>query len=134
MPTGNNRVSIWAHFVRYWHPQPLTPPKVNRELSRLPAPQRIGEVVWYSLLRLEFWVSPGGGLREWARLNVALALLIGIPVLIFAPIVTLLLTCFVSWTDSLVQIVTNLVLIPVIVLMAIAVITALLTILRRISK
>jgi len=73
-------------------------------------------------------------LREWARLNVALALLIGIPVLIFAPIVTLLLTCFVSWTDSLVQIVTNLVLIPVIVLMAIAVITALLTILRRISK
>lgn len=73
-------------------------------------------------------------MREWARLNVALALLIGIPVLIFAPIVTLLLTCFVSWTDSLVQIVTNLVLIPVIVLMAIAVITALLTILRRISK
>jgi len=83
---------------------------------------------------MEYWISPGGGLREWARLNLALALCIGIPVLCFAPIITLLLTCFVSWSDSLVHIVTNLLLIPVIALAAVAIITALLTMLRKMSK
>jgi hypothetical protein len=131
---NNNRLSIRGRFIRYWHPQPLTPPKVHRKLSQLPAGRRIGEVVRYSWLRLEYWISPGGGMREWARLNVALALLIGIPILVFAPIVTLLLTCFVNWTESLVQIVINLLLIPVIGLAAVAIITALLAILRKLSK
>lgn len=134
MPTDDSRVSIWGHFIRYWHPQPLTPPQVNRELARWSAPQRIGEVIRYTWLRLEFWVSPGGGLREWARLNVALALLVGIPLLIFAPLITVLLTCFVSWTDSLVHIVTNLFLIPVIALAGFAILTALLGILRKFNK
>ena len=94
----------------------------------------MGEVLRFSILRLEYWVSPGGGLRQWARFNVGLALLIGIPALVLAPIITLLLTCFVSWTESLLQITINLLLIPVIGLAAIATVTALLTILRKLSK
>jgi hypothetical protein len=134
IPMNGRGLSLRLRFIRYWHPQPLTPPKVHRDLPRLSAPQRIGEVVRYSCLRLEYWISPSGGLREWARLNIALTLLIGIPILIFAPLVSLLLTCFVSWTDSLVQIVINLLLVPVIAVAAVAIITALLAMLRKLSK
>jgi len=131
---NRNPVSIRGHFIRYWHPQSLTPPKIHRRLARLPAAQRIGEVIRYSWLRLEYWISPGGGLREWARLNVALALLIGIPALIFAPLVTLLLTCFVSWTEALVHIVINCFLVPIIALAGFAILTALLGVFRKLSK
>lgn len=131
---NGNRLSLRSQFTRYWHPTPLTPPKVARSLSHLPAPRRMAEVLRYSFLRLEYWVSPGGSLREWARFNCALALLISIPVLVFAPIVSLLLTCFVSWTDSLVQIALNLLLLPVIAIAAVAILTALLTILRKLNQ
>jgi hypothetical protein len=121
----NNRVSIRRQFHRYWHPVPLEPPQVHLNFSRWPALQRGGEVLRYSLLRLEYWVSPGGGLREWARLNVAVALLLGIPALIVVPVVTVLLGQFTTWTDSLVQIAKNFLLFPVIMLASVALVTAL---------
>jgi len=116
--------------LQLWHPTPLAPPSVNHALPRLPAIQRYSEVVRYSWARLEYWVSPGGQLRAWARFNVGLALFLGIPAVCVVPIITLLLGQFTSWTNYLVQIAQNFVLFPLLMLSAVAVLTALLCFLR----
>jgi len=74
----------------------------------MPALQRCAAVFRYSVLRLEFWTSPGGGLRNWLRLNVGFALLIGIPAVVLVPIISILLGQFTHWSHSLVEIAENL--------------------------
>jgi len=60
-------------------------------------------------MKAEFWISPDGSLREWIRLNAYAALFIAIPTFIIVPIVTALLTQFVTWTALLGTIIKNLV-------------------------
>jgi hypothetical protein len=127
-PVRPNRLTTLA--LRWWQPAPLARPTVIRELPRLPAIQRYSEVVRYSWARLEYWVSPGGRLREWARFNIGLALLIGLPAVCIVPIITFLLGQFTSWTNDLVQIAQNLLLFPLLLLGALAVATALVSCLR----
>ena len=121
-------------FAKLWNPTPPQQPTVNRELARLPAAQRIAEVFRYTVLCFEFWVSPGGGLREWARFNCAAALFIGLPALIVVPIITLLLNQLTSWTIYLVQIAGNFVLFPVMMLAVVAIVTALLCFIRGLLR
>ncbi len=91
-----------------WQPVPVPKPEVDPELPQLPAIQRSAEVLRYKMLQLEFAVSPEGGLRGWLKLNVLLALLIGIPALFLAPLITFLVSSFASWTGFLLAAVMNL--------------------------
>ncbi len=106
-----------------WQPIPVPKPKVDSGLPQLPAIQRSAEVFRYKLLQLEYGISPEGGLRGWLRLNVLLALLIGIPALLLVPIITFVLRSFASWTEFLLQAAVNL-LYTIITLIAIGVIVA----------
>lgn len=74
--------------------------------------ERAGEVMRYSIRRAEYWLSPRGTLREWLRLNLKLALFLGIPAVLLTPIITLVLTSAVTWSGILAEIARNLVLIP----------------------
>jgi hypothetical protein len=59
-------------------------------------------------LAFEYSLSPGGGLRAWLKLNMAVALFLGIPALLVVPVITVLFTAVSTWTALLLQIVLNL--------------------------
>lgn len=115
--------------IRFWNPTSLARPVIT-DLGKQGPIQRATMVLWYSALRVEYWISPSGSLREWIRFNITLALIIGIPALLVVPIVTVLLWQFTAWTDYLVQIAKNFLLFPVIIIGAGAIITAFLCFLR----
>ena len=73
VPAPETNTGPLARLGSRWQPHPLVVPAVDPELPALPAPSRCAEVLRYSVLRAEFWLSPGGSLREWLRLNVWLA-------------------------------------------------------------
>jgi hypothetical protein len=66
-------------------PVPLKPP-ICEDLEDLPAIQRVYEAITYVVLCLEYTVSPKGGLRQWIKLTLSLALLIGVPIAFFLPV------------------------------------------------
>ena len=113
-----------------WRPKPLKPPQVDPELPELNPLQRSAESLRYSTLQTEYWISAGGTLREWFRLNCGVALVLGIPALFVVPIITFLLHQFTTWTGLLVQIAKNLVVFPIIAVLAIALITAVLFVVK----
>jgi hypothetical protein len=121
-------------IVRQWKPQPLSLPAVNPNLGHSPTLQRVSLVLRYSVLQLEYWISPGGTLREWLRFNVAVALFIGIPALVVVPIVTFLLWQFATWTEYLVQLAKNFLLFPLLMLGSCVVVTAFLCFLRGLLR
>src|SRR5687768_5090903 len=121
----------WLSILRQqWKPLEVKKPAVDPELHRLTDVQRSAEVFRYSVLTTEYWLSPKGKLREWLRLNVLVAVVIGFPALFIVPIITYLLGQFVTWTELLMQIGKNLLVFPVTVIAAIAVFTALLCFIR----
>ena len=124
MPNGKRD---WlAPIKTLWQPQPLEPPRVDPELPELNSLQRSAESLRYSTLKTEYWMSAGGTLREWLRLNCIVAVVLGIPAFIVVPIITFLLSQFTTWTALLVQIAKNLVVFPIIAVVAIGLITAVL--------
>jgi hypothetical protein len=106
-------------------PVPIEPPVIYAQLEQLGPLERAGEVLRYSLRRAEYWLSPGGTLREWLRFNLKLALWLGIPAFVLSPIITALLTTANNWSGILVEISHNLVLIPAWLGSALLVVTAL---------
>ena len=74
-----------------WSPRCLQPPQVDPALTELHTVVRVAEVLRYSGLKFEYWLSPGGHVREVARLSILLAVILGFPVLMVLPLVTLLL-------------------------------------------
>jgi hypothetical protein len=66
-------------------------PVITGDLAKLPALERSAEVLRYSVLRIEYWLSPHGLLRGILRLSLTLALLLGLPTLIVGPVVLVLL-------------------------------------------
>ena len=101
MPNETNRPVVWQ-------PKPVERPQIDRSLVSLPPIQRSAEVLRYSLLKAEHWLSPNGRLRAWMKLNILAALFIGIPALIVVPILTYLLGQFVTWMLFLAQAARNL--------------------------
>ena len=97
---------------RALQPVAVEPPKVDPHIERLGSIERASEALRYSMLRAEHWLSPRGTLREYARLNLKLALFLGIPTIVLTPILTLLLSTAVTWSALLAEIARNLVLIP----------------------
>ena len=98
-----------AHALQ---PVAVEPPRVDPQLEQLGSIERASEALRYSALRAEHWLSPRGMLREYFRLNLKLALFLGIPTLVLTPILTLLLSTAVTCSAILVEIARNLVLIP----------------------
>ena len=113
-----------------WQPKPIERPRIDRSLLKLSAIQRSAEVLRYSLLRAEHWLSPHGRLREWCRLNILAAIFIGIPALIIVPILTYLLGQFATWMVFLAQAAKNLVLFIGYMLAAVAMISGAVMFLR----
>jgi len=113
-----------------WHPAPVPEPRIDPLLTRRSAIERSTEVLTYWCFRLEWWVSPGGTLREWLRLNFYAALFIAIPTFLIVPLVTILLTQFVTWTALLAAIVRNLIIAQCLGVAAIAVLFGLVLLIR----
>ena len=73
---------------------------------------RTAVVLMHTLLRLEYWLSPSGLLREWTRRCLLLTIFIAIPALCLAPMVTTLLEHLSAWSAALLEISSNLAQIP----------------------
>lgn len=91
-----------------WQPIPPPPPQLDSNVDHLPWFERVAEVVRFNLLSLEHAISPNGGLRAWLKLNVLLAIVLAIPAVLLVPLITYLLSGFVTWAEYLTQIAQNL--------------------------
>ena len=100
----NNRsliTSIGRTISASYDPEPIARLAVDPQLPSLTAIPRITEVCRYSLAKLEYSLSSGGGLRAWFKLNLLMAFMIAIPALFVMPTITLVLGTFATWTDFL---------------------------------
>ena len=93
-------------------PQAVLPPHVDPALPHLSALERSAEVLRYTVQCLEHWLSPQGVLREWLRRNVRLALALMVPLLVFAPVVTLAIDELQGWSTGVAHIAANLAQMP----------------------
>jgi hypothetical protein len=109
-PTWVRRTRGW--FFRSWQPRPLALPRADGEMIRCGAVERAAEVFRYMFHRLEYWISPNGWLREWIRINLRVALLVAIPALVVAPLVTRALIHLNAWVTQLNNTTSALVLFP----------------------
>ena len=117
-------------FRMPWEPKAVEPPTVDPNLENLNSFQRSAETIRYSVLSVEFWLSPDGQAREWLRHNGKLALILGIPVFLLFPIVTFALWQVASWLGMLVSIVGNLILFPIAALVALLVMVLVINLVR----
>ncbi len=104
--------SLTMRLTQWFQPTAIDPPQVYPRLTKLRPLPRAGEVLRYTFHRAEHWLSPGGLLREWVRHNLRLALVVTIPLLIFAPALTLMMTHATEWSAQLLDIAGNLAQIP----------------------
>tara|TARA_R110002096_G_scaffold288290_1_gene481992 strand:+ start:1421 stop:1948 length:528 start_codon:yes stop_codon:yes gene_type:complete len=81
-----------------WNPAPVPKPRIDPHLDELSWPERSGEVIGFTVLSLEHWLSQGGVLREWLRLNLWLAVLFTLFAVLFVPPVTALLEGAAEWS------------------------------------
>jgi hypothetical protein len=89
----------------------LNPPEIHPELTTLPPLERTAEALRFAVLRLEYWLSPAGRLRQVLRLSLRFLVYLLIAVVI-APAVTSLLTQIKSWTGMSAGIVQDIAQIP----------------------
>lgn len=82
---GERRSSV---LRQVWDPQVLPKPEIDPELHQLDWPERCAEVLRYTLLELEHWLSHKGILREWIRLNLYLAVILSVGALMVIPPLT----------------------------------------------
>lgn len=97
---------------------PINPPSVDPELGQLDGLQRSAEAIRYSILSIEFWISPTGQAREWLRQNSRLAVWIAIPAFLIMPVITFVLAQLNGWIGTLVGIAGNLIVLPVVAILA----------------
>jgi hypothetical protein len=112
-------------LLRNWQPGPLATPTVDPDLENLSGVERSAEAVRYSFRSLEFWLSPGGFLREWLRFNARIAAFLGIPSVLVVPIITFALGQFKTWAALVAATTTNLILFPLSALVLIGLISGL---------
>lgn len=112
----------------HWNPEPIEPPQVDGEVAELPPIERSAEVIRWSVLKTEHWLSPQGRLREWLRFNLVASLIIGIPALVIVPIITFILGAFATWMAFLAAAAFNLLCFVGCVIATIALVTAALAI------
>src|SRR5437667_8385909 len=84
----------------------LTPPRVDPEFTKLNPLQRAAEVLRYSVLRAEYWLSPDGVMRQRVRFALRLWVYATVAALI-APGVTAVIQHATGWTAMSAEIVRN---------------------------
>jgi hypothetical protein len=89
----------------------LNPPRVDPQLTNLTPLERAAEVLRYSVLRAEYWLSPDGAMRQRVRFAMRLWVYVVIAALI-APGVTAVVQHVTGWTAMSVEIVQNIAEIP----------------------
>lgn len=118
-PLQNNhwqRVIAWSK--ERWKPQPVEPPSVDPKIEQMEGLQRSAEAIRYSILSIEFWISPSGQAREWLRQNSRLAVWMAIPAFLIMPVVTFVLAQLKGWIRMLVGIAGNLIVFPILAIIA----------------
>ena len=126
VPTTTWAKQMRQIVIRRWQPEPLPEPEIDQDLPHLSAIERSAETLSYTCRWFEYWLSPQGTLREWIKFNLRLA--IGL----VAPLVTLALKQFNAWIDLITRTTSNLVLVPLSVLLVIGLIAGLVSIGRSI--
>lgn len=103
VPKHTQVLSSWKERIQLalTSSQPLSPPRTIPDLEHRPVLERITETLRYSIFSLEYALSPQGGLRQWLKINLSFFLLFGIPILVFAPLLTFFLVNFTSITAYL---------------------------------
>jgi hypothetical protein len=123
-PQKRNCIECLKQLIRrHWKPKPIDPPQPDSEIENLTGPQRSAEVIKYSILSLEFWLSPLGRLREWVRLNGKLSAVLLVPALLVVPLITFIVWQIATWFAFLVQIAGSLIVLPLAILAATVLIT-----------
>ncbi len=84
--------------------------------------------------KLEYALSPLGHLREFVKLNLRLALSIAIPVFMVAPLVTMAIQQFKTWTNLLIETFSSFVLFPLSVVLSIILVAGLIYIGRSLME
>ena len=107
-------------------------PQVAPAFTQTDQIQRATEVLRYSVLKFEYWLSPNGNLREWLRWNTSVAIILSIPTLLIVPVITWLLGQFATWSALLVQIASNLIVFPITGILTIALLSAVFLFIRLI--
>lgn len=129
-PVNKHRYRFRDFLRRHWNPEKIKPPKVDPELEDLDPVTRSAEVVRFSLLSLEWWLSPNGTLREWFKLNGKISSILIIPAVLVMPLVTFILWQCAKWMGWLVGIAGNLILFPLIGIVGIGIAFLVVAILR----
>lgn len=109
----------WREIIRrHWSPTKIHPPTVDPDLEKLNGPQRTAEVLRYTILSLEWWLSPNGRLREWLKLQGKISSILLIPAVLVIPLVTFIIWQGAIWVALLVQIAGGLIVLPLAILLA----------------
>jgi hypothetical protein len=129
-PVNKHRHRFRDFFRRHWNPEKIEPPKVDPDLEDLDAATRSAEVIRFSLLSLEWWLSPNGTLREWLKLNGKISSILLIPAVLVMPLITLIIWQVAIWMGWLVGIAGHLIMFPLVALAGIVVALVVVAILR----
>lgn len=132
-PLPENRESAVRRTLgKHWDPNPIDPPTVDPELPKLGGIQRAAEVFRYSILSVEWWLSPNGTLRAWVKLNGKLGSFLMIPAVLVMPLVGLILWQIATWMGFLLSITGNLIVLPLAALLATAILAGAVALIRAI--
>lgn len=104
---GRRKGRIVAVSRFLWNPVPLPAPVIDPDLAELSWPERVAEVSRFGLLGAEYWLSQGGVLREWLRLNLWAAVVLTMAAVLLVPPVTAVLKGAAEWTALLGEILEN---------------------------
>jgi hypothetical protein len=92
-------------------PTQLTPPQIDPQLTNLTPLERAAEVIRYSFLRAEYWLSPDGVMRQRVRFALRVWVYVVIAALI-APGITAVIQHVTAWAAMSAEIVRNIAEIP----------------------
>jgi hypothetical protein len=127
-------VNPWHRFKGSWKPKPVDPAKIDPDLQHMDGLTRSAESLRYSILSIEWWVSPTGRLREWLRHNTRLAAWLVIPAVLVVPVITLLFWQIAKWVVMLTSIAGHLIVLPVLTLVAALVVLVVINIAKAIFR
>jgi hypothetical protein len=127
-------LKLFQTFKDAWKPKPVDPPQVDPELPHLDCLTRSAESIRYSILSIEFWISPNGCVREWMRHNVRLASWLAIPAILVLPLVVLMLFQAVKAVVMLTSIAGHMIVLPILALVAAVVILVVVSIAKALLK
>jgi hypothetical protein len=118
-----NTHEFWHGIKATWQPHPVSAPRVDHEFMGMNGLNRATESWRFNILSLEYWLSPGGVLRQFIQLMIWLAILLLTPVLLIFPLITFILATLVKWTVLLTSIAWKLIILPILFLIG-AIVTA----------